>query len=277
MSKRSMTNEEIWTAALGQLQLQMTQATFDTWVKDSVLLSVDGDTYTIAVQNAFAKDWLENRLCPTIQRTLVGIVSRPDLKIEIVVEGNGTDPSPGDDNDPPAQPDPAEPIAVELVSFDPTLKGFVMVANYAARFWQPYLKTFGSPASPFELWVTLKAFAYDSSKDSWPSIETLADMCGDGQRYKILGRAERKNCKRIIGSLEVLEQQRIAYVKRSGQGRSRSYRFRVLEHLPLLTPRQVEQLSPRLQQAHKSWLLKCRLDYEEWNQLSFPSLTGQTD
>jgi chromosomal replication initiator protein len=68
-----MTPESAWKATLGELELQMTKATFNTWLKDAHLLSCDDDVYIIGVRNDYAKDWLENRLCDTILRTLSAI------------------------------------------------------------------------------------------------------------------------------------------------------------------------------------------------------------
>ena len=71
-----MRADQIWQAALGELQLQMTKATFDTWVKNTHVVSYEDGAFIIGVHNAFTKDWLENRLLTTIKRTLVGIVGR---------------------------------------------------------------------------------------------------------------------------------------------------------------------------------------------------------
>ncbi len=64
-----MRPEQVWQAALGELQLQMTRATYDTWLRDTILVSSDDDTFVIGLKNAYARDWLENRLRTTIQRT----------------------------------------------------------------------------------------------------------------------------------------------------------------------------------------------------------------
>ena len=62
--------EKVWQAVLGELQLQMTRATFDTWLRGSrVIECVDG-TYTVYVRHAYAVDWLQNRLFPVIVRSL---------------------------------------------------------------------------------------------------------------------------------------------------------------------------------------------------------------
>jgi chromosomal replication initiator protein len=66
----------IWSAALGELQLQMTQATFETWLRDSKLVTYEDGTFVVAVKNGYAKDWLENRLLATIKRTLARLAER---------------------------------------------------------------------------------------------------------------------------------------------------------------------------------------------------------
>jgi chromosomal replication initiator protein len=71
-----MNAEHAWQAALGELQLQLTKATFDTWVRHTHVVSFEDGAFLIGVRNAYAKDWLENRLLTTIKRTLIGIVGR---------------------------------------------------------------------------------------------------------------------------------------------------------------------------------------------------------
>ncbi len=71
-----MTAERFWEAALGQLQLEMPRAAFDTWVRDAELLTYEDGTFIVGVQNAYAKDWLEDRLRSTVTRVLTGISGR---------------------------------------------------------------------------------------------------------------------------------------------------------------------------------------------------------
>jgi chromosomal replication initiator protein len=72
-----MTPETAWKATLGELELQMTKATFNTWLKDARLLACEENEFVIGVRNDYAKDWLENRLRDTILRTLSAIVNKP--------------------------------------------------------------------------------------------------------------------------------------------------------------------------------------------------------
>jgi len=82
-----MNPTHMWSAALGELQLQMTQATFDTWLRDSRLLRYEDGTFVIAVKNGYAKDWLEHRLAATIKRTLARLAERTvDVKFVVGAE-----------------------------------------------------------------------------------------------------------------------------------------------------------------------------------------------
>jgi len=65
-----------WQAVLGQLQLEMAKATFDTWVRDAAFIAFEDGSYIIGVKNAFARDWLESRLTSTVTRLLVGLLDR---------------------------------------------------------------------------------------------------------------------------------------------------------------------------------------------------------
>jgi len=69
-----MNAEQAWQAALGELQLQLTKPTFDTWVKNTHVISWEDRTFVIGAHNGYAKDWLENRLLATIKRTLSSIL-----------------------------------------------------------------------------------------------------------------------------------------------------------------------------------------------------------
>ncbi len=76
---------QVWQTILGQLQLQMTRATFDTWLKDTRIVSQNNEALVIGTKNAFAKDWLENRLFNTINRTVANILGH-SVDIQFIVE-----------------------------------------------------------------------------------------------------------------------------------------------------------------------------------------------
>ena len=70
-----MNAEQAWQSVLGQLQMEMPRASFDTWVRDTKPVSYQDGMLTVGVRNAYARDWLENRLASTVNRLLFGITS----------------------------------------------------------------------------------------------------------------------------------------------------------------------------------------------------------
>ena len=72
-----MNAKQAWQAALGQLQMEMPKAAFDTWVRNADLVSYEKDSFTIGVPNAYARDWLDSRLSSTVTRLLTGMMGGP--------------------------------------------------------------------------------------------------------------------------------------------------------------------------------------------------------
>ncbi len=66
----------MWRAALGELQLQLSRSTFDTWLRDARLVSCEDGEYIVGVESGFARDWLDARMRSTVERTVAGIVGR---------------------------------------------------------------------------------------------------------------------------------------------------------------------------------------------------------
>ena len=69
-----MDTRQVWRAALGELQVSLSPANFETWLRDTALVDVDDNRFRIAVPNGFAKDWLETRYRSLISQTLARIV-----------------------------------------------------------------------------------------------------------------------------------------------------------------------------------------------------------
>ena len=82
-----MNAEQAWQSVLGQLQMEMPRASFDTWVRDTKPVSYQDGVLTVGVSNAYARDWLENRLASTVNRLLVGILNS-SVDVNFIVNGN---------------------------------------------------------------------------------------------------------------------------------------------------------------------------------------------
>ncbi len=65
-----MNNEDLWGAVLAQIQLNISQANFNTWFKNTKISSMDGPEVIISVPNSFAKEWLENKYNKIILKTI---------------------------------------------------------------------------------------------------------------------------------------------------------------------------------------------------------------
>lgn len=91
--KQTNTNTDIdiakrWQPVLDEVALSMTKATFNTWLKDAILINVqpdgEGEQWTVAVRNEYAQDWLSNRLDTSIRRIASAISGQP-ITISYVV------------------------------------------------------------------------------------------------------------------------------------------------------------------------------------------------
>lgn len=89
----SIENQKTWSAALGELELQMTRATFNTWIKPMRIGSLqrqDGSaTVTLLCANHYIKDWNEHRLLSPIARTLAGILQIDEENLNLVFDAAG--------------------------------------------------------------------------------------------------------------------------------------------------------------------------------------------
>ena len=73
-----MNAQQAWQATIGQLQMELSKASFDTWVKNTQLISYEdtSGTFALGAGNAFACDWLDSRLKSTVVNKLSGMMAR---------------------------------------------------------------------------------------------------------------------------------------------------------------------------------------------------------
>ncbi len=85
-----MDAKQVWRAALGELQVTLSPANFETWLRDTELVEVDDTRFRISVPNGFAKDWLESRYRSLISQTLgriVGYGVQVDFFVGVATDG----------------------------------------------------------------------------------------------------------------------------------------------------------------------------------------------
>ena len=68
--------KEIWEAAKGILQIELSRHNYETWVKDTIGLSYQKNLFVIGTPNAFAGEWLEERLLSLVKKTLISIIGQ---------------------------------------------------------------------------------------------------------------------------------------------------------------------------------------------------------
>ncbi len=79
--------QDLWNAALGELQLQVTKPNYNTWLKDTIGIGYKNDIFTIGVPNAFIEEWLESRLSSLIKKTLTNITGK-SVSIRFLVQAS---------------------------------------------------------------------------------------------------------------------------------------------------------------------------------------------
>lgn len=112
--------EQAWNATLGQLQIEMSKAAYDTWVREAQFLSYEDGSFIIGIQNAYARDWLESRLSSTVTRLLTGIMNRT-VEVRFVVWTNSQDT--------PDQPNDFTENEISLVDARPEIPYEITIEN----------------------------------------------------------------------------------------------------------------------------------------------------
>ncbi|MDA1282898.1 MAG: chromosomal replication initiator protein DnaA [Chloroflexi bacterium] len=78
---------QIWSAALGQLQLEIPRPNYETWLKPTSAVGLSDDILTISTPSPFAAEMLEKRLSGTILRTVSRVAGRK-LEVHFKVQGS---------------------------------------------------------------------------------------------------------------------------------------------------------------------------------------------
>jgi len=121
-----MDAKQVWRAALGELQVSLSPANFETWLRDTALAGVDDNRFRISVPNGFAKDWLETRYRSLISQTLARIVGY-SVQVEFFVGADdpASEIAPADDEPvgPITQPAAQAPARSPQVRLESTRVG----------------------------------------------------------------------------------------------------------------------------------------------------------
>ena len=68
---------QMWEAALGSLELQVSRPIYATWLKDTIGISFDDTKMVVGAPSTFVAQWLERRMSSLIEITLSQVVGQP--------------------------------------------------------------------------------------------------------------------------------------------------------------------------------------------------------
>jgi len=81
-----MTNNEIWQAVLSELELTISKANFNTWFKNTGIVSFNDGHVILCVPNTFNQAWIEKKHHHQIIQSLERITALPIKKLEYKIE-----------------------------------------------------------------------------------------------------------------------------------------------------------------------------------------------
>jgi hypothetical protein len=140
-----MNPTETWQSVLGLLQMEMPRASFETWVRDTEVLSLEKGVMMVASRNAYARDWLESRLASTVQRLLIGILHQ-SVSVQFVVR-DSVDEVLEDDG---VEEESEEDVAIEPVQW---LDYDRIVQPHKQVVVKGYLRRLGMEIGPKAIWL----------------------------------------------------------------------------------------------------------------------------
>lgn len=124
--------QQVWETALGELQLQVNKANYDTWLKKTTGLTYQGNELVVGVPNAFVAEYLDRNQRSLIEKVLTGLLHR-EIEVEFRVEASppGTSPAYGRRSRAGAQ-QASLPLFNPKYTFDSFVKGQCNQLAYAA-------------------------------------------------------------------------------------------------------------------------------------------------
>jgi chromosomal replication initiator protein len=115
-------NEQLWQAVLGELELNLSKASFTTWFKNTFIIDNQEGRITIGVPNTFSQAWLKQKYHTEIIKTLQNLTgerireinykvkNKQDFKKEPIPEQKITEPV----QSPPVSTTPVQPTKESL-------------------------------------------------------------------------------------------------------------------------------------------------------------------
>lgn len=93
--------QELWDQTLAVVRSELNTPTFKTWFENTSPLGIVDETLIVAVQNEFARDWLDSRYSGLLSSALAQVLGHP-MSVSFKVPADG--PTPVAIASPPAEP-----------------------------------------------------------------------------------------------------------------------------------------------------------------------------
>lgn len=178
-----MNIEQTWKIVLEQLQTDLPRASFDTWVRDTQALSFAGGVLTVAVRNAYARDWLESRLLDTVN----GILCGDNLRVNFVVAQEAMETMDVETDSAAQEEESNDVLDITPEAYDSVYEQIVRPdrAVYLPGYFRRWLRILGPDLG--WMYVSFRQAAYlagarSGSKSSRFSGKQLASMSGISER-----------------------------------------------------------------------------------------------
>ncbi len=85
-----MNTDQIWQAILGHLEVSLSKANFNTWLKNTHISEKTDDTITVSVPSTYHRDWISSKYNVEMLKALKGIA--PEIKSIKYQVGTGQKP-----------------------------------------------------------------------------------------------------------------------------------------------------------------------------------------
>lgn len=82
---------QVWKAVLGELQMQVTRPSYETWLKNTVGIACNGDEFVVGAPSTFVAEMLEQRMYSLISEAVERITNDP-VEVRFEVAG-GAEPT----------------------------------------------------------------------------------------------------------------------------------------------------------------------------------------
>ena len=83
--------QQIWEAALGELQIQVNKSNYHTWLVKTIGLSNQGNQFVIGVPNTFIAEYLDKNQRSLIEKVLTGVIHH-EVQAQFQVDTNQQNP-----------------------------------------------------------------------------------------------------------------------------------------------------------------------------------------